>query len=80
MKWAVLSVAMFVALTIFAINFFFPNEYLPVFQTVASAIAVTEILPLKPMPGVLIKKWNVWLWAITFATFIPIYFLINFYV
>ena len=80
MKWAVLSVAMFVALTIFAINFFFPNEYLPVFQTVASAIAVTEILPLKPMPGVLIKKWNFWLWAITFATFIPIYFLINFYV
>lgn len=80
MKWAVLSVAMFVALTIFIINFFFPNEYLPVFQTVASAIAVTEILPFVPMPGVLIKKWNFWLWAITASTFIPIYFLINFYV
>ncbi|MCP4648300.1 MAG: hypothetical protein GY852_11325 [bacterium] len=80
MKWAVLSVAMLVALTIFIINFFFPNEYLPVFQTVASAIAVTEILPFVPMPGVLIKKWNPWLWAVTFFTFIPIYFLINFYV
>ncbi len=80
MKWAVLSVAMFVGLSIFIINFFFPNESLPVFQTVASAIAVTEILPFVPMPGVLIKKWNFWLWAVTFFTFVPIYFLINFYV
>ncbi len=79
MKWAVLSVAMLVAIAIFILNFIAPHEYLPVFQTVASAIAVTEILPFKPMPGLLIKKWNFWLWAITFCTFIPLYFLINFY-
>lgn len=80
MRWAVLTVAMLVAVTIFIINFFHPNEYLPIFQTVASAIAVTEILPLAPMPGVAIKKWNPWLWAITFFTFVPAYFLINFYI
>ena len=80
MKWAVLSVAMVVALVIFIVNFISPHPYLPVFQTVASAIAVTEILPLTPMPGLLIKRWNAWLWAATFFTFIPIYFLINFYV
>jgi len=80
MKWAVLSVAMVVALVIFIVNFFAPHAYLPVFQTVASAIAVTEILPFAPMPGAAIKKWNFWLWAITFCTYIPIYFLINFYV
>ena len=80
MKWAVLSVAMVVGLVIFIVNFIAPHPYLPVFQTVASAIAVTEILPFAPMPGVAIKRWNVWLWAATFFTFIPIYFLINFYV
>lgn len=80
MRWGVLSAAMLVALLLFVANLLNPNPYLQVFQTVASAIAVTEILPFAPMPGVAIKRWNFWLWAVTFSTFIPAYFLINFYI
>ena len=78
MKLAVLGMAMAVALIVFVVNFLYPHPWLQTFMCVASAIAVTEILPLKPMPGAEIKSWNRSVWALTFFTFIPAYFLINF--
>jgi len=78
MKLAVLGMAMAVALIIFAINFLWPHPWLQAYMCVASAIAVNEILPFKPMPGADIKSWDGKVWAFTFFTFIPTYFLINF--
>jgi len=79
MKALVVLVTILIGIAVFAINFFFPNQWLPVLRMSASAIAATEILPIAPMPGAGIKKWNFFMWLALFIFVIPTFFLINFY-
>ncbi|MEM3031172.1 MAG: hypothetical protein QXH27_05570 [Candidatus Micrarchaeia archaeon] len=79
MKSLVVLVTILIGIAVFAINFLFPNQWLPVLRLSASAIAATEILPIAPMPGAAIKRWNFFMWLALFLFVTPSYFLINFY-
>ncbi len=79
MEAFVILITFAIALVIFIINFIHPTEPFEVFRAIASGVALAEIMPFKPMPGVSIKKWNWIIWLILFLLIVPTYFLINFY-
>ena len=58
-----------------AVNFFVPNVFFQMTYSVAGVIAMAEILPVKPMDGYDVRKWNIYVWLAAFA-FISVSFLI----
>ncbi|MBI5227063.1 hypothetical protein HY988_00610 [Candidatus Micrarchaeota archaeon] len=79
MKFSITFITMLLAVIIFFINLESPDKILQVFIAIASGLAFTEVIPIAPMPGAAIKKWNLWVWCIIFILIVATYFLINFY-
>ncbi|MBI5227064.1 hypothetical protein HY988_00615 [Candidatus Micrarchaeota archaeon] len=79
MKAFIILITMVLGIALFVANFVHPTKTLQLFRMIASGLALTEIMPIKPMPGVSIKKWNWIIWILLFLLIVPTYFLINFY-
>jgi hypothetical protein len=58
-----------------AINFFIPHVLFQMTYSIAGIIAMAEILPVKPMDGYDVRKWNIFIWLAAFA-FISVSFII----
>jgi hypothetical protein len=66
-----------------AIGFCYANIHAPakILQSgrlMMSGMALGEVLPIMPMPGLKIFKWRKDIWAILFVLVVPTFFLINF--
>ncbi|VVB66406.1 Uncharacterised protein [Candidatus Gugararchaeum adminiculabundum] len=69
---------MFFAVLFAGINFFFPSEFLQMCFTILSFYTMLEILPIHPMPGKDVIKWNFFIWAFLFFPILFTYILINY--
>ena len=62
------------------LNFFLPNVVFQMVFSIASVLAMVEVLPFQPMDGYDIRKWNILIWltafAITGLTFVTVNFII----
>ncbi len=66
------------ALIFAAINVFAPWEIFQMVYTMASTLALVELLPFEPFDGVSIRKWNVFTWFFVFCAVALLYIIINF--
>lgn len=66
------------ALIFAAINVFAPWEIFQMVYTMASTLALVELLPFEPFDGISIRKWNVFTWFFVFCAVALLYIIINF--
>ncbi len=59
-------------------NLFFPQKLLQMGRVLAAGIALAEVFPLTPMPGLRIYQWRRSVWAILFVLIVPSFFVMNF--
>ena len=79
LKVALLVATLCLAVGFFAANLLFPHKLLQSGRLITSGMALAEVLPITPMPGLKIYQWRKGVWALLFALVIPTYFLINFF-
>ena len=79
LKVVLLLSALCLSLAFFAANLVFPNPVLQSGRVITSGIALAEILPIAPMPGLKIYQWRRGFWGVLFLLVVPTYFLINFF-
>lgn len=79
LKVALLVATLCLAVGFFAANLLFPHKLLQSGRLIASGMALAEVLPITPMPGLKIYQWRKGVWALLFALVVPTYFLINFF-
>ena len=60
------------------VNFFFPHVAFQMVYTIAGVLAMADILPFAPMDGHEIRKWNIFVWLITFAVISCSFVFVNF--
>lgn len=75
--WLVL-LAFAMALVFYALNREHPVKIYQSARLMMSGAALAEILPIAPMPGQKIMRWNKRVWAPLFLTIVPGFFLINY--
>ena len=78
LKVGLLMITFGLALLFFLANLFFPQKFFQMGRVLASGIALAEVFPLTPMPGLRIYRWRRGVWAILFALIVPSFFVINF--
>lgn len=79
LKVALLVATLCLAVGFFATNLLFPHKLLQSGRLITSGMALAEVLPITPMPGLKIYQWRKGVWALLFALVVPTYFLINFF-
>ena len=62
----------------FAANLLSPQKYFQIGRLLASGIALAEVCPMTPMPGLRSYQWRRGIRAILFALIVPAFFLMNF--
>lgn len=78
LRVSVLLMTFALAIGFFAANWLHPHKVLQMGRLVASGMALSEVLPVTPMPGLRIYKWRRSVWAVLFGLVVPTYFLVNF--
>lgn len=79
LKVALLVATLCLAVGFFAANLLFPHKLLQSGRLITSGMALAEVLPITPMPGLKIYQWRKGVWALLFVLVVPTYFLINFF-
>ena len=79
LKVWLLLIALGMALGFFFANWIYPQKILQSGRIMTSGMALGEIMPIAPLPGLRIYKWRRGVWAILFTIIIPTFFLINFF-
>ena len=79
LKVALLVATLCLAVGFFAANLLVPHKLLQSGRLITSGMALAEVLPITPMPGLKIYQWRKGVWALLFALVVPTYFLINFF-
>lgn len=78
LKAGLLIITFGMAMVFFLANLFFPQKFFQMGRLLTSGIALAEVFPLTPMPGLRIYQWRRPVWAILFAVIVPAFFVINF--
>lgn len=78
MKAWLIALALGMALAFFAANILHPNRVLQAGRVMMSGMMLAEILPITPMPGLKIYRWNKSIWALLAVVIVPTFVLINF--
>ncbi len=74
-----LLLALAMAIGFFAANLFHPDKILQSGRVITSGMALGEVMPMSPMPGLKIFRWRRSVWATLFVLVVPTFFLINFF-
>jgi hypothetical protein len=78
LKVGLLLMMFFISVSFFTANLLSPQKYFQIGRLLASGIALAEVCPMTPMPGLRIYQWRRTIWAILFALIVPAFFLMNF--
>jgi hypothetical protein len=78
MKAWLIAISLGLALVFFALNVLYPAKIWQSGRLMMSGMALAEILPITPMPGMKIYKWKPSIWVLLVVLVVPSFILINF--
>jgi hypothetical protein len=61
-----------------AANFLFPHVVFQMVYSIAAVLAMVEILPFKPMDGYDVRRWNVFIWLVSFLVISTLFAFVSF--
>lgn len=76
--WLIIAV-LFMAVDLCIANLWYPERSLQSARLITSGMALAEVLPVAPMPGLAIYKWRRSVWLLLFLLVVPAFFLMNFF-
>ena len=79
MKVWLTFLTLLIAVGFFAANVIHPDKMLQSGRVMTAGMALGEVIPINPMPGLKIYKWHRGIWAGLFLLVVPTFFLINFF-
>jgi len=79
-KYYVVLITFVGGMVFFVLNFLKPSPLNQMVMASATTLGLADIVPMKPLLGVDIKKWKPWLWFFTISIMAILYILMNFVV